>query len=71
MDWGFSLVVGWLVDGWLVRCLVFKNAGCGSGWMKMTGKDDEDWFLFIGRPAARGLMMRKEGTLYICSLPLS
>ena len=24
-DWGFSLVVGWLVDGWLVRCLFSKQ----------------------------------------------
>lgn len=53
MRWGFSLVVGWLVEGWLVGCLFSKqkskkNAGCGSGWMKMTGTDDEDWFLFIG-----------------------
>lgn len=65
-------MVGWLVDGWLVRCLVFKNAGCGSGWMKMTGTDDEDWFLLdlCDRNGARGLMMRNEGTiLYLFITP--
>ena len=50
--WGFSLVVGRLGVGWsgglFSKQKSKKNAGCGSGWMKMTGKDDEDWFLFIG-----------------------
>lgn len=45
-----------------------KNAGCGSGWMNMTGKDDEDWFLFyweLDLCGERGLMMRNEGTLFV------
>ena len=74
VDWGFSLVVGWLV-GWLM-------VGWSGVWfLKMPGVEVDGWkwqgqmmrigFCLLGVgclwPGARGLMLR----YYICSLPLN